>query len=101
MMTVTVSPPARSPAIAGIAVPDWMEGMDVSHLRRGQKGSEPDSAYLQNVVPTGHADSINTPYRGLVTRDGWIKRVRELKDPNQTRTREGDEVAFLPPVSGG
>jgi len=24
----------------------------------------------------------------VVTRDGWIKRVRELKDPNQTRTRE-------------
>jgi len=23
----------------------------------------------------------------VVTRDGWIKRVRELKDPNQTRTR--------------
>jgi DNA gyrase subunit A len=28
----------------------------------------------------------------LVTRDGWIKRVRELKDPSQTRLREGDEV---------
>jgi len=25
----------------------------------------------------------------VVTRDGWIKRVRELKDPNQTRVREG------------
>jgi hypothetical protein len=23
------------------------------------------------VVPTGHADSINKPYRGIVTRDGW------------------------------
>ena len=28
----------------------------------------------------------------VITRDGWIKRVREVKDPNQTRTREGDEV---------
>jgi hypothetical protein len=33
--------------------------------------AEPDSVYLQNVIPTGHPDSINTPYRGLVTRDGW------------------------------
>jgi DNA gyrase subunit A len=28
----------------------------------------------------------------VVTRDGWVKRVRELKDPAQTRVREGDEV---------
>ena len=28
----------------------------------------------------------------VVTRDGWIKRVRELKDPSSTRVREGDEV---------
>ena len=28
----------------------------------------------------------------IVTRDGWIKRVRELKDPTSTRLREGDEV---------
>jgi len=35
----------------------------------------------------------------VVTRDGWIKRVRELKDPNQTRTREGDEVMFVLPGS--
>jgi DNA gyrase subunit A len=31
----------------------------------------------------------------LLTRDGWVKRVREIKDPSQTRTREGDEVAFV------
>ncbi|HLU68992.1 MAG TPA: DNA topoisomerase IV subunit A [Kofleriaceae bacterium] len=28
----------------------------------------------------------------VVSRDGWIKRVRELKDPKSTRLREGDEV---------
>ncbi|MBL8953317.1 MAG: DNA topoisomerase IV subunit A [Myxococcaceae bacterium] len=28
----------------------------------------------------------------IVTRDGWVKRMRELKDPTQTRLREGDEV---------
>ncbi|HYS10114.1 MAG TPA: DNA gyrase C-terminal beta-propeller domain-containing protein, partial [Myxococcales bacterium] len=31
----------------------------------------------------------------VLTRDGWVKRVRELKDPSQTRVREGDEVAFV------
>jgi DNA gyrase subunit A len=35
----------------------------------------------------------------VVTRDGWIKRVRELKDPQQTRTREGDEVTAVLPGS--
>ncbi|MCW5802893.1 MAG: DNA topoisomerase IV subunit A [Deltaproteobacteria bacterium] len=35
----------------------------------------------------------------VITRDGWIKRVRELKDPAQTRTREGDEVQFVLPGS--
>ncbi len=28
----------------------------------------------------------------VITRDGWIKRVREFKDPSTTRLREGDEV---------
>ncbi len=31
----------------------------------------------------------------VLTRDGWIKRVREIKDPAQTRVREGDEVMAL------
>ncbi len=28
----------------------------------------------------------------LITRDGWVKRQREIKDPNSTRLREGDQV---------
>ncbi len=28
----------------------------------------------------------------ILTTDGWIKRQRELKDPKQTRLREGDDV---------
>ncbi|MDB4961713.1 MAG: hypothetical protein JWP01_1712 [Myxococcales bacterium] len=35
----------------------------------------------------------------VVTNDGWIKRVRELKDPSATRTREGDAVAWVLPGS--
>ena len=35
----------------------------------------------------------------IVTRDGWLKRAREVKDPAQTRTREGDSVSFVVPGS--
>ncbi len=28
----------------------------------------------------------------VLTRDGWVKRVKEVKDPSSTRLREGDEV---------
>jgi DNA gyrase subunit A len=35
----------------------------------------------------------------VVTRDGWIKRLRELRDPKQTRVREGDAVAWVCPAS--
>ena len=31
----------------------------------------------------------------VITRDGWVKRVRELKDPTTTRMREGDELMAL------
>ncbi|MDQ6677751.1 MAG: sulfatase [Acidobacteriota bacterium] len=59
--------------LCGIGKPDWMRGHDYSsrRLAKPPAGPEPDSAYLQQVIPTGHPDSINTPYRGLVTRDGW------------------------------
>jgi len=60
--------------LCGVAKPAWMEGTDWSHYRvnRGaSRGSEPDSAFLQSVVPTMHGDSVNKPWRGVVTRDGW------------------------------
>ena len=31
----------------------------------------PEGAYLQNVVPTGHYDSFDRAYRGVLTKDGW------------------------------
>jgi arylsulfatase A-like enzyme len=59
--------------LCGIRKPEWMEGTDYSHRRLGRKpgASEPDSAYLQSVVPTMHGDSVDKPWRGIVTRDGW------------------------------
>ncbi len=50
-----------------------MAGTDYSGYRLGNRpvGNEPDSAYLGIVVPTGHPDSVDRPWRAVVTRDGW------------------------------
>jgi arylsulfatase A-like enzyme len=59
--------------LCGLPVPDWMEGTNYAahRLRDGQPGDEPDSAFLQLVAPTRHGDSVDRPWRGVVTRDGW------------------------------
>lgn len=58
--------------LCGVAVPDWMEGTDCSGLRDPNRPMpEMDSAYLQVVVPTGHGNSVDRPWRGVVTREGW------------------------------
>lgn len=59
--------------LCGIDVPAWMEGTDCSSYRLAGGKSKPDldSAFLQIVVPTGHFDSVDRPWRGVVTRDGW------------------------------
>jgi arylsulfatase A-like enzyme len=59
--------------LCGIRKPEWMEGTDYSSYRlRGRApAGEPDSAYLQSVIPTMHGDSVDKPWRGIVTRDGW------------------------------
>ena len=35
----------------------------------------------------------------IVTKDGWIKRQREVKDPSTTRLREGDQILAILPGS--
>ena len=63
--------------LLGVPVPEWMEGTDYSAVRfrswldRRPLPEYPDSAYIQNVVPTRHPHSTDLPWRGLVTRDGW------------------------------
>ncbi len=59
--------------LCGIDAPAWMRGHDYSGLRllsRPQIGS-PDSAFIQSVIPTGHGDSVDRPWRAVVTRDDW------------------------------
>ena len=59
--------------LCGIEKPTWMVGTDYSGYRLHNKAvvNEPDSAFLQLVVPTGHGHSTDRPWRGVVTRDGW------------------------------
>ncbi len=53
--------------------PDWMQGTDLSWRRRPDRPrvEPPDSAFMQIVIPTGHGDSVDRPWRGIVTRDRW------------------------------
>ena len=80
--TGRVNPPLNSVDIApttlglcGIDQPEWMEGTDYSHYRIEKDSesidNEPDSALLQSVIPTGHGDSVNRRWRGILTRNGW------------------------------
>lgn len=60
--------------LCGIKAPDWMEGTDYSYLRipgNPKPSRIPDSAYIQSVVPTGHYHSVDKPWRGVVTADGF------------------------------
>ena len=59
--------------LAGLACPKWMQGTDYSPACRtdAKTAGAPDSAYLQNVIPTHHGDSVDRPYRGIITDDGW------------------------------
>ncbi len=59
--------------LCGIDTPDWMRGHDYAGQRlssRPQTGS-PDSAFIQSVIPTRHSFSIDRPWRGVITKDGW------------------------------
>ena len=59
--------------LCGIDKPDWMRGYDYSgeRLPWRPQGATPDSAFIQCVIPTGHGDSVDRPWRAIVTTDGW------------------------------
>ena len=59
--------------LCGLTPPAELPGTDYSGYRvPGRPAiSEPDSAYLQMVIPTRHHDSVDRPWRGIVTSDGW------------------------------
>ncbi len=66
--------PVTSLHLAGVEVPNSMKGFDYSpYITKGPETieNEPDSAYLQSVIATGHHDCVDDPWRGVLTKDGW------------------------------
>ncbi len=63
----------RNKWLCGVPVPDWMHGRDGSGLRLKEKDlpENVESGFLQIVIPTCHSYSIDRPWRGVVTQDGW------------------------------
>lgn len=60
--------------LCGLDAPPAMQGFDYSFRwrpDRAPQGEIPDATLLQSIVPTLHADSVDRPWRGVVTRDGW------------------------------
>jgi arylsulfatase A-like enzyme len=59
--------------LCGIDAPVWMEGFDYSGVRLKSRPHTdiPDSAFIQSVIPTMHGNSVDQPWRGVVTVDGW------------------------------
>ena len=54
---------------------------------RPRSASRPTS---RSSIPNAYI--VDEDANVVLTRDGWVKRVRELKDASSTRTREGDAV---------
>lgn len=59
--------------LMGVEPPDDLPGTDFSSALRDRRlpADAPKSAFLQNIIPTGHRNSDGFPWRGVVTEDGW------------------------------
>ena len=60
--------------------------------RYGDKRRTKIGGVGEEVEYTEEAFILDEDAHVVLTRDGWVKRVREMKDPSTTRLREGDEV---------
>ena len=58
--------PATLLGLAGVPVPEWMQGADLSQVAFGRSKQGPDAVLLQIFVPF-NPDGISAPWRGIVT----------------------------------
>ena len=72
---------------------------EVSEAHGSKRKTKTGGAGAADIEVSEDAFIVDEDANVVVTRDGWIKRVRELKDPASTRTREGDEVMAVLPGS--
>jgi len=64
--------PATTLGLAGLDLPDYMQGKDFSGVYLKNKAiPEAESGFLQGVNPTMHGNSIDRPWRGVISEDGW------------------------------
>lgn len=74
-----VDVPVTTLGLCGLKPKSSVDGYDYSPvitsgpawMNKKHCENAPEEAYLQCVVPTQHGDSIDLPWRGIVTRDGW------------------------------
>jgi arylsulfatase A-like enzyme len=59
--------------LCGIEKPDWMCGYDYSPIVRRKDKCEniPESAFIQQNIPTGYGGCVDRSWRGVITRDNW------------------------------
>lgn len=60
--------------LCGLAIPAEMDGTDHSWLVTDATmpaTNRPSGAYISTPMPTGHPNSIDRPWRGVVTEDRW------------------------------
>jgi arylsulfatase A-like enzyme len=74
-----VDVPVTTLGLCGLKPKTQVDGYDYSPIVRKKPWGDPvpacadapEEALLQCVVPTQHGPSIDLPWRGIVTRDGW------------------------------
>jgi len=71
LSSVDIAP--TSLGLLGLASPHAWKGCDysVACKRKTTDFSYPTSAYIQNIIPEHHPHSVELPWRGVVTTDGW------------------------------
>ncbi|HET6884468.1 MAG TPA: sulfatase [Pirellulales bacterium] len=85
-------------ALAGIEVPENMQGADLARVALGQTTDGPDAVLLQIFVPF-HPDQVARPWRGIVTADYTYARFEQepwllfdrRHDPAELHNLVGDE----------
>ncbi|MEO8601441.1 MAG: DNA topoisomerase IV subunit A [bacterium] len=74
-------------------------GMVASELKEvSQKYGDPRRSVIKagaELTYDAEAYVVHEDTTVVVTRDGWLKRVGEIKDPASTRVREGDQAKWI------
>jgi DNA gyrase subunit A len=70
-------------------------GEALEHLGKAQKRKTTIQALSEEVEFSAEELIVAEDNHVIVTRDGWVKRQKEVKDPAGTRLREGDSILSL------